>query len=84
MTKLDGRLVLRFKVALGERIGVSDDKWELIGPLLPPERGRGCRPTQDNRRYCEGRMWIARTGAQWRYLPDSMASGTASSGAIEE
>lgn len=36
---------------MGERIGVSDDEWELVMPLLPPERGRGCRPAQDNRRY---------------------------------
>ena len=55
---------------MGERIGVSDEEWELIGPLLPTERGRGCRPAQDNRRYFEGMMWIARTGAQWRHLPD--------------
>lgn len=41
-----------------------------IGELLPPERGRWARPTQDNRRYPEGMLWIARTGAQWRHLPD--------------
>jgi len=35
--------------ALGERIGLTDEEWALIGPLLPPERGRGCRPAQDNR-----------------------------------
>jgi transposase len=58
------------EAALDERIGVSDDEWELVMPLLPPERGRGCRPAQDNRRYFEGMMWIARTGAQWRHLPD--------------
>ena len=57
-------------VALGERIGVSDDEWALIGPLLPAEHGRGCRPAGDNRRYFEGMMWMARTGAQWRHLPD--------------
>jgi len=56
--------------ALGERIGVSDDEWALIGPLLPAERGRGCRPAGDNRRYFEGMVWTARTGAQWRHLPD--------------
>jgi transposase len=56
--------------ALGERIGLTDGEWELIGPLLPPERGRGCRPAQDNRIYFEGMMWMARTGAQWRRLPD--------------
>jgi transposase len=55
---------------LGERIGVSDDEWGLIGPLLPPEHGRGCRPAGDNRRYFEGMMWMARSGAQWRLLPD--------------
>jgi transposase len=56
--------------ALGERIGLSDEEWAVIGPLLPAERGRGCRPAQDNRRYFEGMMWLARTGAQWRHLPD--------------
>ena len=55
---------------MGERIGVTDEEWEVIGPLLPPEHGRGCRPAQDNRPYFEGMMWIARTGAQWRHLPD--------------
>ena len=55
---------------MGERIGVSDDEWALIGPLLPAERGRGCRPAGDNRRYFEGMVWMARTGAQWRHLPD--------------
>ncbi|RYY05481.1 MAG: transposase [Alphaproteobacteria bacterium] len=42
----------------------------MIGPLLPTERGRGCRPTHDNRRFFEGMMWMARTGSQWRQLPD--------------
>ncbi|QBM75137.1 transposase [Sphingomonas sp. AAP5] len=55
---------------LGERIGVSDEEWALIGSLLPPEHGRGCRPASDNWRYFEGMMWMARSGAQWRLLPD--------------
>lgn len=55
---------------MGERIGLSDAEWEIVGALLPSVRGRGCRPAQDNRRYFEGMMWIARTGAQWRRLPD--------------
>ncbi|WBH18279.1 transposase [Sphingomonas radiodurans] len=49
---------------------MSDDEWALIGPLLPAECGRGCRPAGDNRPYFEGMMWMARTGAQWRHLPD--------------
>jgi len=55
---------------LNERIGVSDAEWLVIGPLLPPERGRWSRPAQDNRRYFVGMLWVARTGSQWRYLPD--------------
>lgn len=55
---------------MGEWIGLRDDEWAIISELLPPERGRGCRPAQDNRRYFEGMMWIARTGSQWRHLPD--------------
>ena len=58
------------EAALGDRIGVSEDEWALIGPLLPSERGRGCRPADDNRPYFEGMMWMARSGAQWRLLPD--------------
>jgi len=58
------------EAGLGERIGLSDEEWALIGPLLPAERGRGCRPAGDNRSFFEGMMWIARTGAQWRRLPD--------------
>ena len=55
---------------LGERIGISYDEWAMIGPLLPAERGRGYRPAGDNRPYFEGMVWMARTGAQWRQLPD--------------
>jgi transposase len=59
------------EAGLGERIGLSDEKWALIGPLLPSETGRGCRPAGDNRPLFEGLMWIARTGAQWRHLPEA-------------
>jgi transposase len=55
---------------LGERIGVTNGEWAIIGSLLPAERGRWGRPAQDNRRYFEGMLWVARTGSQWRHLPD--------------
>ncbi|MBC7497742.1 MAG: transposase [Sphingomonadaceae bacterium] len=50
------------EAALGERIVVSDEEWAIIEPLLPPERGRGCRHAGDNRPYFEGMMWMARSG----------------------
>lgn len=55
---------------MNERVGVTDGEWAIIRELLPPERGRWARPAQDNRRYFEGILWVARTGAQWRHLPD--------------
>lgn len=55
---------------MGERIGVADEEWEVIGLPRPPEQGHGCRRAQDNRPYFEGMMWIVRTGVQWRHLPD--------------
>ena len=39
-----------------DRIGVTDEEWSVIGPLLPAERGRDCRPAHDNRPYFEGML----------------------------
>ena len=54
---------------MSELIRLSDEEWAVIGPLLPPERGRWSRPAGDNRPFFEGMLWMARTGAQWRQLP---------------
>ncbi len=35
---------------------LSDAEWDLIGPLLPPERGRWARPAGDNRRFLNGML----------------------------
>lgn len=48
---------------------LTDDEWAIVGPLLPPERGRACRPSHDNRRVLNGMLWIAQTGTPWRSLP---------------
>ena len=54
------------------------DRRGMVGnqSALPAESGRGCRPAQDNRRYFEGMLWMARTGAQWRHLPDEYGKWT--------
>jgi transposase len=44
----------------------SDAEWELIGPLLPPERGRWARPASDNRRFLDGMLHVLRVGCPWR------------------
>ena len=45
---------------------LSDEEWELIGPLLPSERGRWARPAQDNRRFLNGMLHVLRVGCPWR------------------
>ena len=53
-------------MAAGE---LTDAEWELVGALLPRERGRPGRPGHDNRRMLDGILWRVREGARWRAVP---------------
>ena len=48
---------------------LRDDQWEKIKDALPGKKGDPGRTGEDNRRFLEAVMWIARTGAPWRDLP---------------
>jgi transposase len=53
------------------RYEMSEAAWRRLGPLLPPERGSlGGRPPKDRRRVLNGILWILRSGARWRDLPE--------------
>jgi transposase len=52
------------------RTVLTDAQWERIAPLLPGKKGDAGRSGDDNRRSLEGILWIVRTGAPWRDLPD--------------
>lgn len=49
---------------------LTEEGWKVIEPLLPAERGRWGRPSGDNRPYVNGMLWVLRTGAAWRDLPE--------------
>ena len=56
---------------------LSDEQWELIGPLFPEPRRRRDkrgRPWSSNRECFEGILWVLQTGAAWRFLPDEYPS----------
>lgn len=53
---------------------LSDAQWERIAPLLPGKPGDPGRTGADNRRFVEGVLWLVRTGAPWRDLPESVGS----------
>lgn len=57
------------------RYELTNDEWVRISELLPPERtGKKGRPGKDNRSMLNGMLWIARSGAQWRELPNYYGS----------
>ena len=51
-----------------DRYVLSDEQWERVAPLLPGKVGDPGRSGDDNRRFLEAVLWIARTGAPWRDL----------------
>lgn len=55
---------------MAHRHEVSDEQWNLVSPFVwvkPAETGRPRRPARD---MLNGILWVLRTGAPWRDLPD--------------
>ena len=45
------------------------DQWDRIKDLLPGKEGDAGRRAEDNRKFIDAVLWIARTGSHWRELP---------------
>jgi transposase len=61
-------------MALQRRHESTDDQWQRLAPLLPPQHPRTGRPANDHRTVLNGILWILRTGALWRDLPERYGS----------
>jgi transposase len=46
-----------------------EDQWNAIKDALPGKPGDPGRSGEDNRRFVEAVIWIAKNGAKWRSLP---------------
>jgi transposase len=57
------------------RHDLTDEGWEVLAPLLPPQRPRTGRPAKDHRTGLTGIRWVLRTGAPWRDLPARYGPG---------
>lgn len=60
---------------------VSNELWEQIEPLLPPEpepSPKGGRPRVTNRNALTGIVFVLRTGIPWQALPTEMNCGSGS------
>jgi len=49
---------------------LTNRHWERLQPLLPPQKPKTGRPAADHRRIRNGILWLLRTGAPWRDLPE--------------
>src|SRR5262245_48255022 len=52
------------------RHAISDDNWSRIEGWLPGRAGTSGRPAEDNRLFVDAVLWIGKTGAPWRDLPE--------------
>lgn len=52
------------------RYEISDDDFARIEPLLPGRPGTPGGTAPDNRRFINAVLWVARSGAPWRDLPE--------------
>lgn len=52
---------------------ITNDQWALVSPIIasavPPKKISG-RPRVDSRSILNGILWVCRTGAPWKDLPD--------------
>ncbi|PVE20192.1 IS5 family transposase, partial [Microvirga sp. KLBC 81] len=49
---------------------LRDDQWEQIKPFVPGGRKGKWGPRSDGRRFVDALLWLARSGARWRDLPE--------------
>jgi transposase len=52
------------------RHAIKDADWERIKDLLPGQPGQHGKVAKNNRLFIEAVLWIAKTGAPWRDLPE--------------
>jgi len=51
---------------------LTDKQWQRIEKLVPGKKGDKGRGGKDNRLFVDAVLWILRTGAPWRDLPDEL------------
>lgn len=57
---------------------LTDGEWHHIASLLPPQRPTTGRPRHDHRTVLTGILWVVRSNASWRAMPQEYGKwGTA-------
>jgi transposase len=55
---------------------LTNKQWEQLEPVLPPQKPHTGRPALDHRVVMNGILWVLRTGAPWRDLPERYGKWT--------
>jgi hypothetical protein len=50
--------------------GLTDAEWRRVAPALPPQQPTRGRPRHDHRTVLAGILWVVRSGASWRAMPE--------------
>ena len=62
-------MLLRDYEAALSRGDLTDEQWRIFDPLLP-DRGERGPAIESKRRTVNGILWVLRTGAPWRDMPE--------------
>ena len=60
-------------MAENRAMDITDEQWQQVVTLIPEPKagpGKSGRPPQNPRAVLNGILWILRTGAQWKDLPE--------------
>lgn len=61
-------------MTLHQRHALTDAQWARLAPLLPPQRPPTGRPANDHRMVLNAIVWVLRSGAPWRDVPECYGS----------
>ena len=50
-------------------VGLTDAEWQRVAPVLPPQKPMTGRPPHDHRTMLVGILWVVRSEASWRAMP---------------
>ena len=70
VARADKRQTRTRRVGQHRRHEVTDVQWDFLDPLIPPRIAKTGRRPRDPRTMLNGILWILRTGAPWRDLPE--------------
>ena len=59
-----------------KRHELTDEQWNRLAALLPPQKPAVGRPGEDRRVVVNGIVWRAKTGVPWRDLPERSGKWT--------